>query len=379
MSDHSDPNRSGDAALQDALLQGKAWQDFCEALKKAGERVQTVESRNRDLDVSEGYRYLTRLMRMGFEMILEYGDPAAPALLYQNPTLKSGGDNPDNMYYWGRIRGRYNYRLEIQLQPNVDLSICVYAGGLNKGGGRRTVSELRLKDIKPDQNGRVSITLSQQRQPGYWMALSEDASTVLIRETVGDRRNARPSTFVLHNDSGGKPQPMTPLHLAKVLRSVAGFVTYSINFFVDMVETWRRQPNRFFESDSATANSTFGDSRYQYPSCYFQLEDGEALLVAFTAPADCFWSVVLSNHWFESLDYLHYDIHVNPLLASFAPGEPVRIVVASQDPGWPGWYWLDTTGHSQGIVNVRFVDAPPQPLPGTRVVALAAGPPDAAP
>ena len=118
-------------ALSEPLLDGSAWDDFCDALKTAGRRVQSVQSNDPSLDVSEGYRYLSRLLRMGFEIILEHGNPAVPSLFYQNPTMKSGGDNPDNLYYWGRIRGQYDYVLDVELQPNVDLGLCVYAGGLN--------------------------------------------------------------------------------------------------------------------------------------------------------------------------------------------------------------------------------------------------------
>jgi hypothetical protein len=64
--------------LAEALLSGKAWEDFCDRLKAAGRFVQAVDSIDRERDIAEGYRYLTRLARMGLGMILENGTPAAP-------------------------------------------------------------------------------------------------------------------------------------------------------------------------------------------------------------------------------------------------------------------------------------------------------------
>lgn len=357
-------------AQAEALLSGKAWEDFCDRLKAAGRFVQVVDSIDRERDIAEGYRYLTRLARMGLGMILENGTPAAPSLLYQDPTLKSGGDNPDNMYYWGRIRGRHSYRLDIWLKPNVDLSVIVYAGGLNKDGGRRTVGELALADLRVDAEGSATVWLGGEPREGNWLALAEDAGTLLIRETVADRRRANPSKFALSCLDGHPPPPLTPLEMAKSLRSVSGFVDYSIRYFSEMAAKWQQTPNRFFATDTSTVGSSFADSRYQYPSCYFSLRDSEALLLEFTPPAGCFWNVVLSNHWFESLEYLHYPVHVNPLMHAFAQGEPARIAIAARDPGLPGYHWLDTTGRREGILNVRFVNAPPQPLPALRVVEI---------
>ena len=66
-------------ALAEALLSGKAWEDFCDRLKAAGRFVQAVDSIDRERDIAEGYRYLTRLARMGLGMILENSTPAAPS------------------------------------------------------------------------------------------------------------------------------------------------------------------------------------------------------------------------------------------------------------------------------------------------------------
>lgn len=367
----ADANKTSTEELERQLLSGESWETFCDQLKEAGQHILSEDAPDSPIQVAEGYRYLTRLARMGLEMVLEYGNPAAPELFYQNPTLKSGGDNPDNIYYWARIRSQYEYRLDIELEPNVALSLNVYAGSLNKPGGRRIVCERSGHDIETDEHGRASLYLSTQPYEHGWVPMSDDVSTLLIRETVGNRMTCTPSKFSIHRiDTDQPPAPLDPARMARALRSVGGFVNYSLEYFMDIAARWRENPNTFFGSDDSLVGSSFGSTRFQYPCCYFSLAEDQALLIEFTPPPDCFWNVVTSNHWFESLDYIHRPVHVNPWMASFAEGQPVRIAIAARDPGWEGVYWLDSEEHLEGIVTLRFVDAPPQPTPEARVVSL---------
>ena len=367
-------SQKSDDAVQ-GILTGAAWNEFCDRLKAAGELILSSGAARSELQTAEGYRYLTRLLRMGLEMVLEHGDPLAPELFYQNPTLKSGGDNPDNFYYWGRIRGAHDYRITGVLRACEFLTIDAYAGGLNKEGGRRTVGHLGKADLKANPDGRFSVVLSQRpRQDGensVWLPITEDTGTVLIRETVADRAKAPGSSFTIERlDRDGPPPPLDAARLTKALRSVSGFVTYSASFFSGMAEKWAGRPNQFFGTDTDAVGSTFGNEDLQYLSCYFRIPPGQALLVEFTRPGDAFWSLVLHNHWFESLDYLHRRIHSNARQYGAADDGMVRLALADRDPQLAGHLWLDTEGHAEGIAVLRVVEGPPQALPATRLVAL---------
>lgn len=361
--------------LADGILTGAAWREFCDRLKATGDLILADDAPRTELQTAEGYRYLTRLLRMGLEMVLEYGDPLAPELFYQNPTLKSGGDNPDNFYYWGRIRGIHDYRITGVLRACEFLTIDAYAGGLNKEGGRRTVGHLGKEDLKVGVDGSFSVVLSQRPRQldgnSVWMEITEDTGTVLIRETVADRAAAPGSTFTIERlDRDGPPPPLDALRMAKALRSVSGFVTYSAGFFADMAKTWAGRPNQFFGTDAGAVGSTFGNEDLQYLSCYFRIPPDHALLVEFVRPGEAFWSFVLHNHWFESLDYLHRRIHTNARQHGATADGTVRLVLADRDPQREDCLWLDTEGHSEGIAVLRIVEGPKQALPTTRLVAL---------
>lgn len=61
---------------------------------------------------AEGWRYLSRLTRLGLEMMVEHADPDFPRFYYSNSTtLKMGGDNPDNQVCNATVSGNRRYRI----------------------------------------------------------------------------------------------------------------------------------------------------------------------------------------------------------------------------------------------------------------------------
>src|SRR5262245_23242342 len=88
----------------------QAWAEFCETLKRAGAQVLRPEASSTPLDRAEGYRYLTRLLRIGLEMHLGCADPDFPVFFApSHETGKIGADNPDNLYYMARLNGALDY------------------------------------------------------------------------------------------------------------------------------------------------------------------------------------------------------------------------------------------------------------------------------
>ena len=62
------------------LLSGEIWRSFCDDLKAAGDDV-LRPGVNDPLDVAEGFRMLTRLLRGTLEERLEWAFPANPSLI----------------------------------------------------------------------------------------------------------------------------------------------------------------------------------------------------------------------------------------------------------------------------------------------------------
>ena len=102
-------------ALTDAeqkIVDGTAWDEFCDALKDAGKIVRSDKAPKDPFNQAEGYRYLARLLRGGLESFLEFRDPMFPQLRCgAHETIKLGADNPDNRYESAPINPQYDYRI----------------------------------------------------------------------------------------------------------------------------------------------------------------------------------------------------------------------------------------------------------------------------
>ena len=128
------------------------------------------------------------------------------------------------------------------------------------------------------------------------------------------------------------------------------------------------RPNELPLFDPAVSLAAMGDPNITYYHGYWILNDDEALVIDIMPPRCEAWNFQLNNHWMESLDYRYYPIWVNQATASYRPDGSVRIVVAHRNPGVPNW--IDTVGHRQGTMLLRWVKAMTKPQPKTRVVAI---------
>ena len=68
------------------ILDGRTWDEFCDSLKGARAALFRESSPANAFDRAEGYRYLTRLLRVALERFVEHADPAHPRF-YQTARL----------------------------------------------------------------------------------------------------------------------------------------------------------------------------------------------------------------------------------------------------------------------------------------------------
>lgn len=111
------------------LRSGALWSEFCDALKLAGEQVLAQGVPDDELTRAEGFRYLTRLLRLSLEKHIEFGDPDFPQFYsLSHETAKIGNDNPDNYYQNCAVDGRHEYRIRGNRGSVAYLSIESKAG-----------------------------------------------------------------------------------------------------------------------------------------------------------------------------------------------------------------------------------------------------------
>ena len=87
------------------------WNEFCDELKSIGDIVSSQDDLT-NTDEVEGYRYLTRLLRLSLEMNIEHSNKHNPSFYsLSHETAKIGADNPDNIYLNANIDGSSSYEV----------------------------------------------------------------------------------------------------------------------------------------------------------------------------------------------------------------------------------------------------------------------------
>ena len=352
------------------ILDGRAWEEFCDTLKAAGSVVLGERTPDDPLDRAEGWRYLTRLTRAALETFLEDADPQAPELLRTaHETVKMGNDNPDNVYLNAPIRGKHAYRITGTRGTVHYLGFGTQAGNYGATGSLDTTGYLEARDMEIRPDGTFEIAVSCERRSGNWLPMTPDSRTLVVRQTRLDRENEELARLRIERvDGPHTPRPLTAERVDRALKASGLFVMGCARLFEGWAEQFMERPNELPPFDPKVAGAAGGDPNIQYYHGYWRVGPDEALVIEVEPPECDYWNFQLSNHWLESLDYRYFRIHLNHHTAAREPDGSVKVVVAHRDPGHPNW--LDPCGHRQGAMCWRWIRASHHPQPRTRVVPV---------
>jgi hypothetical protein len=359
-----------DAELREKVLSGFAWAEFCDALKAVGELVLDPRAPVDELDRAEGYRFLMRLVRYGFEGFLEYNDPLSPQLHRgSHETIKIIHENPDNLYLGARVDGRHRYRIWGTLGSARWMSFNVHAGAFG-AGGRGTAESLDARALVLGPERSFELFLGGEREGrANWMPLPPDAGSLIVRQTFADRATERPSELRIERlGATERPTPLTPEKVGQALATTPALLRALVGMALQWSDDLAKTKNRFAAVMPGAA-AIFRDPDIHFHAAYFELAPDEALLVEARPPQCDYWMFVLSNHWLETLDYTRHQITLNHHTAKLEPDGSVKLYVAARDPGHPNW--LDSAGHARGTIGVRWVGRDVvDVVPSARVVRL---------
>jgi len=339
---------------EERIVSGKAWEEFCDQLKLAGNILHVPGAPKDPFQQAEGIRYLTRLTRAGLEAFVEYGDPAFPVLRSMvHETVKMGADNPDNLYQNAQISGAYEYKISGVRNSVNYLGFFTQNGNYGTTGGLAPCGKLEGKDLEIDEDGSFEIILSKEPKGRNWLKIEEDTSLLMVRQTFFDRHNEVAAEVRISNLDGRKaPDPLSLDHIDEGLKTASMFVAGAPLLFTRWANNFRKHTNRLPMFDPETSNAAGGDADIIYYHSHWRIEQDQALVIE-VMPPDCEnWNYQLNNYWMESLDYRYHDICINKGSAKYHPDGSVRVVVAHEDPGVDNW--LETTGHLEGTMCWRW-------------------------
>jgi len=359
------------AALDDA------WKEWLVAQQRALELIQGA-ALDAPLDIVEGYRYVSRLAALALTIYVECDDPLWPRFELQlDPyARKFACDSPDTIYWRAPVSSRERYRVTgfagDAPYTAIALQSDLYTG---RTGRKGTLAQYSLDELSVGADGIFELTLGVEAGGPNPIALPDDVSDILIRQTVLDPSD-RARAWVRIERLGGAPGPrpaLTDAEWIEGMRKASLFLPSCIAMFLTMGRNWGRHVNafRYQPARRNKQDAEGGDPHVDYFQGCWKLASGEALSIEFTPVREFrLWSFVACNSWSESLDYSGgWPVATNDRKALRDAEGRIRLILSDEDPGHPNW--ISTTGHREGLMLLRWLLATEPPaMPVTRVVRV---------
>jgi hypothetical protein len=389
-------NHALDKAKTDRLLSGRAWDDYCEQVRRAGHMVELFGDEADALDRAEWYRFVTRLMRNGFERFIENCEPERPRLRDAPWRQGINFQSPDQDHLLAEfVDGRHDYRItghrgtipyfviaSWRAPQPADIGVRDWAEAGVAGlaafdpATLTTTGFLQSDAMRFDADGGFEVIVSRERPAGAcnWLPITGDCVGLLVRTVYHLREETIAPTMRIERRDGAAPQPIRPADIADAIAK-AGQVVLG---YAELVRGWwqdnlARRPNRIrFSRAVYLSNGGVPDRHHGFGT--WECAPDEALLIRFTPVACDYWIFQLCNIWQENLDnYEEGGGHVQKYRACHEPDGSVLIVIAADDPGIGG-NRIDPDGHRHGGMSLRFIktagDPPPVTLHRLPVAAL---------
>lgn len=318
-----------------------------------------------ELTKAEGLRHLTRLIAGALPMTLECPPPQYPQLLqFLSTRIHWGLPATDCEYLWAALHGDYTYRITGDRGTAHIFDLETRAGHIAH------VAEWQLFDRRSEfeigSDNHVEIVLSREPQPGNWIRLPEGPANIILRQYYYDWSTESSARLRIRCDEAIFPPPsLRPSDVAARSQLFVDWLNKLPDRCAQVVRTYYQAPQESLIFDTID----FGWKDLKYGKGTYVCRRDEALVLEVRLP-DCFyWSVQLSNHFWEARDWHLRQTSLNGAQAYLDDDGVFRAVIAHDDPAVPNW--LDAGGHERGLIAIRYYKAPETPIPTIKRVKRA--------
>ncbi len=367
------------------LLTGRAFEDYLETVRLAARTVERFGSEVDELDRAEWYRFVTRLMRNGFERFVENCEPERPRLRDAPWRQAINFQSPDQDHLLAEfVDGRHDYVIRGNrgtipyfvmaswtapqpVHPGEQDWAAQGVGGLKAfdPATLTTTGFLQSDTIPFDANGDFEVFVGRERPADGrpWLPITDGCVGLLVRTVYHLREETIAPRMTIHRADGAAPQPIAPADMADALAK-SGQVVLG---YAELVRRWwqdnlGKRPNRIrFSRAVYLSNGGVPDRHHGFGT--WECGRDEALVLRFT-PTPCdYWIFQLCNIWQENLDnYEDGGGHIQKYRATYERDGSVLIVIASGDAGIGG-NAIDPYGHAHGGMSLRLIKTQGEPPP----------------
>lgn len=319
-----------------------------------------AEDAESERELAEGLRVVARVSSLCAQMSVE-ADPDRPSFFDMcSDNRMVGGPNPDGNYYLAMIRGDRRYRITGSRGTSAYLGFQILAGtGLTP---RRMAGYVSDTDLVLN-SGNFALVLSADEPPdlagAQWVKIPADASSVVVREYIGDRADEELAALRIEALDPGPLTTLTDEELADQFTAMAWSLMKLTTLHRTIKPELLQTPNTLLTAQAADlgAADTTPDNLYMMGT--FRLEPGQSLVLDIAPPDTRYWNVTLESIWHECLEPRRRHSSVtNRGVRPDADGR-VQIAISAEDLGFG--HWLDTGGRHRGFIVLRWLDNPSPP------------------
>jgi hypothetical protein len=347
----------GNAAAPKTL---ESWRFVQKVLADLTETV--TEDAIDERELIEGLQVVAKVTGLCAELSVQADSERPQFFDMCSDTRMIGGPNPDGRYLLAMIRGDRAYRVTGTRGTTAYLGLQVLAGtGLTP---RRMAGYVSDTDLALD-SGSFALVFSAVEPPpavlgaAQWVPIPEDASSIVVREYVGDPATEHPATLHIEPLDPAPLRPITDDDAAEQFTAMAWTIVKLTTMHRTIKPELLTQPNTLLTAEAAELGSadTTPDNLYMIGT--FGLEPDESLVLEFRTPDTRYWNVTLESIWHECLEPRHR--HSSVTNKGLVPDEDgvARIAIGAKDFGHG--HWLDTGGRRRGFIVLRWLDNPEPP------------------
>ncbi|MFZ5706830.1 MAG: hypothetical protein ACOY5R_16385 [Pseudomonadota bacterium] len=367
------------------LLTGRAFEDYLETVKLAARTVDRFGAEVDDLDRAEWYRFVTRLMRNGFERFVENCEPEWPRLRDAPWRQAINFQSPDQDHLLAEfVDGRHDYVIRGNRGTIPYFVMASWTAPQPTHPGEQdwasqgvrglktfdpatltTTGFLQSDTIPFDANGDFEVFVGRERPADGrpWLPITDGCVGLLVRTVYHLREETIAPRMTIRRADGAAPRPIAPADMADALAK-SGQVVLG---YAELVRRWwqdnlGKRPNRIrFSRAVYLSNGGVPDRHHGFGT--WECGADEALVLRFT-PTPCdYWIFQLCNIWQENLDnYEDGGGHIQKYRATYEPDGSVLTVIASGDAGIGG-NRIDPYGHAHGGMSLRLIKTQGEPPP----------------
>lgn len=361
---------SANSEGESELDPGQMWDEFCESLKQAGAVFRRPETPSDSQTLAEGYRFLMRMLRVGFENHFEIADLAHPELVPMvGRMVQYEGITSDARYLHALIDGSATHRIRGLRGDAPLIEFGTYTGKMGMHEPSHLIASITEESLAVDPDGRVEIVLGPDPHAGNWIRTDAATRYVMIRQYASDWSGRSAGRFELVREGAPARAPIGLDAIRAGLEGTAAFARKVPAIWAGISDYWAASVvNRFLPQVEADARTDIAPpSGHQFSCGYFDVEPDAALRIEFEPGRAAYWSLGLSNYWYETIGYGDPASHLNQGTAVADADGRVRVVLAhAQPPASAGIAnWLDPKGHREGTMVFRW-SRPVDPMPEIR-------------